>query len=192
MDFDCRLGYRPVRFGHIHVHSIFGRDSQSELRLRDPGPRVEPRRLLPIDGQGLGQPGSDGHNRPRCLHASAKIAQPPLRVPLVRLPRIIGEAARDLEEAELPDRASDGSTLTLCEPVDIAGGAPVAERHLLPLVHTFVALPVREFPFLSDPTRLFPQQTSGPPEVARFHRIVTVRTLFQTREQRNPPDGRPG
>ena len=78
----------------------------------------------------------------------------------------------------MPDLESDGSSLTLCEPVDSTGGAPVAEWDPPFMIHTLVALPVREFPVLSDLAGRFPQHAPGPPEVTRFHRLTTIRALL--------------
>ncbi len=89
---------RP-EFGH------FGRgvlDPVLELALGDAKARVEPRCLLPVRGQGFDKPGRTGHDRSRGLHASPQVAEQSNGRALVRLPRVVGKAARDLEEAEPP------------------------------------------------------------------------------------------
>jgi hypothetical protein len=60
--------------------------------------------ILPEDAPCSGR-GRNG--RPRRLYPPAQVAQLQLRDALVRLPRVVGDAARDLEEAELPRRGLD-------------------------------------------------------------------------------------
>jgi hypothetical protein len=62
---------------------------------------------LPVALERLGEPRHRRDHRPGRLHSSAQVAQPSLRGPLVLLSGIVGEAARDLEEAELPNRGRD-------------------------------------------------------------------------------------
>jgi hypothetical protein len=78
-----------------------------EQGLCDAKARVEPRRLSPVARERLGQARGRCDHRARRLHAGTKISKPPLRDPLVRLPRVVGQAARDLQEAELPRRGRD-------------------------------------------------------------------------------------
>ncbi len=77
------------------------------LSLRDPGPGIEACRLPPVAREHLSQARRPRDHRSRHLHASTQIAQPPLRSALVCLTRIVGEAARDFEQAEPPRRRRD-------------------------------------------------------------------------------------
>jgi hypothetical protein len=72
-----------------------------------PESRVESGRLSPIAREDLREPRRVRDDRPRRLHALSQVAQPPPRRELARLPRVIGQAARDLEEAEPPRRGRD-------------------------------------------------------------------------------------
>jgi hypothetical protein len=67
-----------------------------------PKPPVEPRLLAPVARENLRKPRRGRDHRTGALHPAPHVAQPSLFVPLVRLPRVVGQAARDLEEAELP------------------------------------------------------------------------------------------
>ena len=67
-------------------------------------PGVESRRLLPLGGHRVGETGRGGHDRPRHLYAPAKVAKPALRLPFLCFAGVVGQPARDLEEAELPRR----------------------------------------------------------------------------------------
>ena len=79
----------------------------NELRLRDSEPRVEVGRLQPVLLKDLLGSWGDRNRGSRRLDAPAQVAQLPFRGPLVRLPRVVREAARDLQQAELPPRGSD-------------------------------------------------------------------------------------
>ncbi len=64
-------------------------------------------RLPPVATERVDEPGRVRHDRPRELHASAQVPQPPLLLPLVRLAGVIGEATRDLAHGERPRRPRD-------------------------------------------------------------------------------------
>jgi hypothetical protein len=86
------------------------RNPVSECFLRDPEPRVEPRRLAPIKGEDFGHAGVGRDHRPRRLHAGAQVAELARRGALVRLPRVVGKAARNVAEGE---RTRNGRVLVL-------------------------------------------------------------------------------
>ena len=91
----------------LSVRPFGWRNSMPGLRLRGPEPRTESRGLLPVSRKGLRQTGRARHERAGALDSPAQVAQPPLRGALLRLPRVVREAARDLEEAEPPRRGRD-------------------------------------------------------------------------------------
>ncbi len=98
----CSIGRSPAR-----THRLF-RNSPPKLCLRDAEPRVEVGCFHPVLSEDLFRAGRGRDRRSGRLHAPAQVAQPPLRGPLVRLARIVREAARDLEQSELPCRGRDG------------------------------------------------------------------------------------
>lgn len=78
-----------------------------ECLLRDPEPRIEKRRPLPVAYEGLSQPRRACNKRAGPLHPPPQVPQPPLVLSFVLLARVIGQAARDLEVAGPPRRRRD-------------------------------------------------------------------------------------
>ena len=78
-----------------------------ELGLCDSKPRKEVGCLYPIPPEDLLRAGRARNRGPGRLDAPAQVVKHPLRGALVRLPRIVGQPACDIEEAELPRRGRD-------------------------------------------------------------------------------------
>ena len=76
----------------------------TELCLCNSPPRVEHGRLPPVARERVLTTRNRGDRRPRRLHAPPQVREAALRRALVRLPRIVGKAARDVEEGEAPGR----------------------------------------------------------------------------------------
>jgi hypothetical protein len=77
--------------------SLRGRQAVPKPRLRDPEPRIEPRRLLPVVLESLRESRRCRDYRPRGLHASAQVAKSSRLLPFIRLTRVVGPAGRVAE-----------------------------------------------------------------------------------------------
>src|SRR5271157_1786339 len=82
-------------------------NSVSKEGLGDSKASVEAGRLYPVLPEDLLRPGRARNRRAGRLDAPSQVAQPPLRGALIRYSRVVREAARDLQEAELPRRGRD-------------------------------------------------------------------------------------
>ena len=100
----CR---QPGPLDHVHNRAVIIRNTIAELVLRDSEPHVELGRLPPTTLEVVLRSGGGRNRGPGRLDAPSQVAQPLLRGALVRLPRVVREAARDLQEAELPRRGRD-------------------------------------------------------------------------------------
>src|SRR5208283_113892 len=104
---DGPIAVRLVQFGHLHVHSFFGWDTRPKLPFSDSERRVEVGSLHPVPPENLLRAGRARNPGPGRLDAPAQVAKPPLRGALVRLAAVVGQPARDLQEAEPPRRGRD-------------------------------------------------------------------------------------
>ncbi len=82
-------------------------NSGPELTFGDPEPRVEVGSLRPVLSEHCLATWSGRNRGPGGLDPPAQVAQPPLSGALVRLPRVVGQAAGDFQETELPRRGRD-------------------------------------------------------------------------------------
>ncbi len=88
---------------HVTLRETIQRwNSPPKLLLVDPEPGVEVPCLDSVPPQNLPRAGRGRDRRPGRLDTPAQVAQPSLRGALVRLPRVVGKAARDLLKGEAP------------------------------------------------------------------------------------------
>jgi len=101
------------------------RGSTVKLRFRDSEAGVESRGLLPVTGECAHETRRGRDHRAGGLHPGTQLAEASLRLLLVGLARIIGQPARDLEEAELTRRGRDFLRVLTHSPQRVERGGPL-------------------------------------------------------------------